>query len=101
MNQQQSGLGSSFILHPSSLSQDWQIPLSLVLCTGRGRRPWQFPRTTVLEQVSVVMMPQPLESRRRFIKQLADGENIEEVFLVVDKQLRANRNGNLYLQMEL
>jgi 3'-5' exoribonuclease len=38
---------------------------------------------------------------RRFVQQLADGENIEEVYLVTDKQLRANRNGNLYLQMEL
>ncbi len=38
---------------------------------------------------------------RRFVGQLADGESIEEVFLVTDKQLRANRNGNLYLQMEL
>jgi 3'-5' exoribonuclease len=38
---------------------------------------------------------------RRFVKQLADGEMIEEVFLVTDKQLRANRNGNLYLQVDL
>jgi 3'-5' exoribonuclease len=38
---------------------------------------------------------------RRFVQQLADGENLEEVYLVTDKQLRANRNGNLYLQMEL
>ncbi len=38
---------------------------------------------------------------RRFVQQLADGENIEEVYLVTDKQLRANRNGNLYLQIEL
>ncbi len=47
------------------------------------------------------MTPQQVDSRRRFIKQLADGENIEEVFLIVEKQLRANRNGNLYLQLEL
>src|SRR5262249_18628583 len=38
---------------------------------------------------------------RRFIQQLADGDAIEEVYLVTDKQLRANRNGNLYLQVEL
>jgi 3'-5' exoribonuclease len=38
---------------------------------------------------------------RRFVKQLADGETIEEVYLVTDKQLRANRNGNLYLQVDL
>jgi 3'-5' exoribonuclease len=38
---------------------------------------------------------------RRFVKQLADGEALDEVFLVTDKQLRANRNGNLYLQVDL
>jgi 3'-5' exoribonuclease len=38
---------------------------------------------------------------RRFVQQLTDGETIEEVYLVTDKQLRANRNGNLYLQCEL
>lgn len=38
---------------------------------------------------------------RRFVQQLADGESIEDVYLVADKQLRANRNGNLYLQLEL
>jgi 3'-5' exoribonuclease len=38
---------------------------------------------------------------RRMIQQLADSDTIEEVYLVADKQLRANRNGNLYLQVEL
>jgi 3'-5' exoribonuclease len=38
---------------------------------------------------------------RRFVQSLADGDAIEEVYLVVDKQLRANRNGNLFLQLEL
>lgn len=38
---------------------------------------------------------------RRFVKELADGEVLEEVYLVADKQLRANRNGNLYIQMDL
>ena len=38
---------------------------------------------------------------RRFVEQLTDGETIEEVYLVVDKQLRANRNGNLYLQLDV
>src|SRR5947209_19470239 len=40
-------------------------------------------------------------SPRRFIGKLADGDAVEEVYLVVDKQLRANRNGNLYLQVDL
>jgi 3'-5' exoribonuclease len=38
---------------------------------------------------------------RRFVQQLTDGESLEEVFLVTDKQVRANKNGNLYLQTEL
>lgn len=38
---------------------------------------------------------------RRYVQQMADGDTIEEVYLVTDKQLRANRNGNLYLQLEL
>ncbi len=38
---------------------------------------------------------------RQFVQQMADGDAIEEVYLVVDKQVRANRNGNIYLQLEL
>src|SRR5260221_852876 len=38
---------------------------------------------------------------RRFVQQLTDGESVDEVYLVTDKQLRANRNGNTYLQVEL
>jgi 3'-5' exoribonuclease len=38
---------------------------------------------------------------RRSINQLADRESIDQVFLLADKQLRANRNGNLYLQLRL
>ena len=38
---------------------------------------------------------------RRFVKQLGENETIDEVFLVSEKQLRTNRNGNLFLQMRL
>src|SRR4051812_16993691 len=38
---------------------------------------------------------------RRYLQQMADGDSVEEVYLVVDKQLRANRNGNLFIQLEL
>ncbi len=38
---------------------------------------------------------------RRFVQQMADGESLDDVYLVTDKQLRANRQGNLYLQVEL
>jgi 3'-5' exoribonuclease len=39
-------------------------------------------------------------SNRRYVEQLRDGDNLEDVYLVTDKQLRVNRNGNSYLQME-
>ncbi len=38
---------------------------------------------------------------RRFIQQLSDREQLDEIFLVADKQLRTNRQGGLYLQMRL
>jgi 3'-5' exoribonuclease len=38
---------------------------------------------------------------RRFIRDFSDGNEIDDVYLVAEKQLRANRNGNLYLQIEL
>jgi 3'-5' exoribonuclease len=38
---------------------------------------------------------------RRYVNQLANGDSVEELFLVADKQLRANRQGNLYLHLEL
>jgi 3'-5' exoribonuclease len=38
---------------------------------------------------------------RRFVQQLGDGEAVEEVYLVSEKQLRANRKGDLYIQVEL
>src|SRR5580704_15462037 len=38
---------------------------------------------------------------RRTVQQLVDGDSLDEIYLVGDKQLRANRNGVHYLQMEL
>ncbi len=38
---------------------------------------------------------------RRYVSQLAHNESISQVFLASDKQLRPNRNGNLYLQVDL
>jgi 3'-5' exoribonuclease len=38
---------------------------------------------------------------RQYVNQLANGESVDEAFLVADKQLRANRQGNLYLHLEL
>lgn len=38
---------------------------------------------------------------RRYIADLKDGDLVDEVFLVADKQLRANRNAALYLTIDL
>ncbi len=38
---------------------------------------------------------------RRSVSQLSHKEVVDQVFLVGNKQLRPNRNGNLYLQMQL
>ena len=39
--------------------------------------------------------------RRRYVNELGEQETVAQVFRVSEKQLRPNRNGNLYLQMEL
>ncbi len=38
---------------------------------------------------------------RQYVNTLADGENIDEVYLLADKQLRANRNAETYLLTQL
>ena len=38
---------------------------------------------------------------RRYVSQLNHNEQIDQVFLASNKQLRPNRNGNLYLQLDL
>ncbi len=39
--------------------------------------------------------------KRQFVNQLAEGSQVNEVYQLIDKQLRPNRQGNLYLQMRL
>jgi 3'-5' exoribonuclease len=38
---------------------------------------------------------------RRFIADLVERENVDQIFLAAEKQLRTNRNGNHYLQIRL
>lgn len=38
---------------------------------------------------------------RQFISQLGDRDDVHEIFLVAEKQLRPNRNGQLYLQLRV
>jgi 3'-5' exoribonuclease len=37
----------------------------------------------------------------KFVQELADGDAVDDTYLVVEKQYRANRNGNLYIQLDL
>jgi 3'-5' exoribonuclease len=38
---------------------------------------------------------------RRYVNELSDNESVQEVFLATEKQIRPNRNGNLYIQVNL
>ena len=38
---------------------------------------------------------------RKFLKELLDGDTVEEIYLLAEKQLRANRNADLYLLANL
>jgi 3'-5' exoribonuclease len=38
---------------------------------------------------------------RRYVNELTHQESVDQIFLVSNKQLRPNRNGNLYLQVDL
>lgn len=38
---------------------------------------------------------------RQYVSQLANGDGVDELFLVSNKQVRANRQGNLYLHLDL
>jgi 3'-5' exoribonuclease len=38
---------------------------------------------------------------RRYIRELGDSDGVDEVFLVTEKQLRTNRQGSAFLQLEL
>src|SRR5437879_2088082 len=64
---------------------------------GLGRA----PLSAYLDSKSAWTQSEGHRMARRFVEQLADGDAVEEVYLVVDKQLRANRNGNLYIQVDL
>lgn len=38
---------------------------------------------------------------RKYVNEMTDGETVNEIFLASEKQLRPNRNGDLYLQVRL
>jgi 3'-5' exoribonuclease len=37
----------------------------------------------------------------KFVEELADGDALDDVYLALEKQYRANRNGHLYIQLDL
>jgi len=45
--------------------------------------------------------PERASRRRQYIRDLTSGKSVDEVYLVAEKSLRANRSGGLYLQLEL
>ena len=57
-------------------------------------------RPQTLLQEANASMNAPLTTRR-FLNELSDGDNVDEIYLLTDKQLRANRNANLYLLASL
>src|SRR4029079_10075050 len=59
------------------------------------RGPWARLSSAILLTESIRRMS------RRYVNQFSHGDSIDESYLVADKQLRANRQGNLYLQLEL
>ena len=38
---------------------------------------------------------------RQYVEHLRNGQSIDEIYLLAEKQLRANRNGDLYLLVHL
>src|SRR3990172_5669995 len=59
--------------------------------TGRGFISDSQPSTSSMSTTTA----------RRYVCQLGHNEQISQVFLASEKQLRPNRNGNLYLQLQL
>src|SRR4051794_34039765 len=55
---------------------------------GRFRRPLGFSTDRSESTASMA---------RQFVNTLSDGDTVEETYLLAEKQLRANRNANLYL----
>jgi 3'-5' exoribonuclease len=54
-----------------------------------------------LEGYTLLFASQFAAMSRHYVNQLANGDSVDEAFLVADKQLRANRQGNFYLHLEL
>lgn len=57
--------------------------------------------STLCELTLRDLSPKTNTMSRRFVSQLGHQEPVNEIFRATEKQLRPNRNGNLYLQVEL
>ncbi len=60
-----------------------------------------FDRPRIDDSFSSFLSKESPHMPRRFISQMGEREDVDEIFVVADKQLRANRNGNMYLQLRL
>src|SRR5688572_8855891 len=78
--------------------------------TTAGRLPWPLVEGVVCPLEFSVVLPLPFMSppsgnadlmSRRFVNQFGHQELIDQIFLASNKQLRPNRAGNLYLQVDL
>jgi 3'-5' exoribonuclease len=54
-----------------------------------------------ISEISVFGISESIRMSRRYVSQLAHQETVSQIFLASEKQLRPNRNGNLYLQVDL
>lgn len=61
----------------------------------RYRSGWSCATMTRFSILERPFMP------RRYVQELKDGDLVEEVYLIADRQLRANRNAALYLSVDL
>lgn len=66
-----------------------------------GERTFFFPPGRLFFHSRGWVQMEQFVMARRYVSELREQEPVDEVFRVTGKQLRPNRNGNLYLQMEL
>jgi len=63
----------------------------------RGRHSIHFHHLTF----TYLFVEKRVAMGRRFVDQMRDGDPLDDVYLASEKQMRTNRNGNPYIQIEL
>lgn len=62
---------------------------------------WGCMATNRSDDEPIQRTTQPKRSRRKFVSELPAQGSVDQVFLVTHRQVRPNRNGQLYLQVDL